>query len=151
MKGEKGALVRRKEAVGSALICGGGENGGGGILEPKSKLLEGSSQLVGSVGSGPDFGRGGEKIFYSGPTQTTREELIRVVEVADDLLETGKIPAKFRVERGTGMKEASQGAVFNAAGGLGIEALLGQGHDLAIAENLDGSRREMVPEEPNGG
>lgn len=69
-----------------------------GILEIKRELLERARELLRGVRGIIEARRDVEKMFDAAPAQIVFENLIRIVKIADDLLETREIFDEFRRE-----------------------------------------------------
>ena len=75
-------------------------------VEIERQAFERMGQLPGSVVAvGIDLRRGLDEMFDPAPAQVAREEPVRVVEIADDLLEAGEVLAQLRVEHSLGIEK----------------------------------------------
>ena len=105
---------------------------------------------MGRMESVADLGRGGDEIFYPGPAEASSEKLIRVVDVTEDLLKSGKVFAEFRIEVRLGIKKTGQRAVLDRAGRVGVKSAVGQRGNVAVAQDLQMAVGKTLPQQSDG-
>ena len=94
-----------------------------------------------------DLGRGFDEVLHPAAAQVAAEKSVRVVQVADHLLEPGEVSREFRVQRGLGIEEGRHRGIFDGAYPVGVAAAGRNGNDVLVTENFQPGLRERLPQQ----
>ena len=121
-------------------------------MEKERETFEGPGELAaGVVTSEIDFGRGFDEVFYATTPQVARKKPVGVVQIADDLLETGEVFAEFRVEFGLGIEKPGHRGVFDGTDGVRIPAADRQRDNVFVAQHFQPDVRERLAQQAERG
>ena len=84
-------------------------------------------------------------------TEIGLEEVVGIVEVADDLLEAREVFHQVPGQIRPGNEESGEAAVFDRPCGVRVVAALGEGDDVLVAENLEMGVRKVFAEQADSG
>src|SRR3954466_2053177 len=125
------------------------ENSRGRIDGRQAESCERTRQLPGSVFAVVDLGRSGKKACPAGCSNVGLEGVVRIVEVTENQIEAGKVSSYVRARLGFFREKSCERRRFYRANSVRVEALLGDGCDMFVAENLEADAGKTVAQQPD--
>jgi len=89
-----------------------------------------------------DFGGTTQNFLRTASSQIVFENLIRIVEIAEDQIEAAEIIAQIEWKLRVSREEAGKCTVFYRSDGIGIKSFICDGRDMRVTEDFH-SRLQM--------
>jgi len=84
-----------------------------------------------------DLGRTAQNSFCAAAPQIVFENLIRIVEIAENEVETAEIIAQIERKLHVSGEEARQRTVFNRSDGIGVKSFIRDDRNMWVTKDLD--------------
>lgn len=84
-----------------------------------------------------DLCRTTSEVFHAAPAQIILKDSIRIVEIADDQIETRKIRSQLWRQFGILRKKTGERSVFDRTNGLRVEPIFRKHCNVLVTEDLD--------------
>ena len=75
--------------------------------------------------------------FCAASPQIVFENLIRIIEIAENQVETAEIIAQIERKLRVSGEEAGERSVFNRSEGIGVKSFIRDDHNMRVTKNLD--------------
>src|SRR6266403_2704059 len=84
-----------------------------------------------------DLGRTAQNSFCAASPQIVFENMIRIVEIAENQIETAEIIAQIERKLRVSGEEAGERSVFNRSDGIRVKSFIRDGRDMQVAKDLN--------------
>ena len=88
-----------------------------------------------------DLGGTAQNFLRAALSQIVFENLLRIVEIAEDQIEAAEIIAQIERKLRVSREEAAEHTVFNRSDGVGIKSFIRNGREMRVTEDLDSRLR----------
>ena len=88
-----------------------------------------------------DLGGTAQNSFCATLPQIVFENLIRIVEIAENQIEAAEIISQFRRKLRISCEEARERSIFNRPNGIGVKSFICDGREMRVTEDLDSRLR----------
>ena len=91
-----------------------------------------------------DFGGAAQDFLRTASSQIVFENLIRIVEIAENQIETAEIIAQIGWKLRVSREEAGERSIFNRPNGIGVKSFICDGREMRVTEDLDPRPRMSI-------